>query len=396
MKMIDIAEFRERVKNGKQKPQTAVRLVGPMADPVAATDARTVTFVFSDNSVDRYGDTIDARGWVLDNYNANPIALFGHDANTVENVIGRARNVRVEGQKLIGDIEFMPAETNPTAEAVYQMVKGGFLKTVSVGFQPIEWNLTKDKGRPGGVDFKKQELLEISIVAIPANPNALQQAKAAGIDIDRLNLIERDGAPVVSKKGMYAVGALARLLAELGWIEDDAQWEAEYEGDGSEVPQMLADAMKQLGAALIAMTIEEVAELLATNDGADDALIIVGDPMEMNAGQRALQRLAQIARDGAALAPRKQVVNIEIELSAEAKEILGQMERAGKVLSAANETALRNACDHMTKAMDHVTGVIGAAEPVADETEEKSAEEAEQERHAKARKRKLALVPAVA
>jgi hypothetical protein len=37
--------------------------------------------------------------------------------------------VRVEGQRLIGDIEFMPGETNPTAEAVYQMVKGGFLKT---------------------------------------------------------------------------------------------------------------------------------------------------------------------------------------------------------------------------------------------------------------------------
>jgi hypothetical protein len=40
---------------------------------------------------------IDARGWVLDNFNANPVALFGHDANTVENVIGRALNVRIEG-----------------------------------------------------------------------------------------------------------------------------------------------------------------------------------------------------------------------------------------------------------------------------------------------------------
>jgi hypothetical protein len=47
--------------------------------------------VFSDNSVDRYGDTIDARGWVLDNYKANPVALFGHDAGSVENVIGARR-----------------------------------------------------------------------------------------------------------------------------------------------------------------------------------------------------------------------------------------------------------------------------------------------------------------
>ena len=169
-----------------------VRFVEASA-PVATSDSRTFSFVFSDESVDRYGDVIHARGWDLKNFNANPIALFGHDASTVENVVGRARNVRVSGSQLVGDIEFMGADVNPAAEVVYQMVKGGFLKTVSVGFAPIEWEPTKDKSRPGGIDFKRQELLEISVVPIPANPNALHQAKAAGIEVERLALLARSG-----------------------------------------------------------------------------------------------------------------------------------------------------------------------------------------------------------
>jgi hypothetical protein len=114
--MIDIGD-RKRLPGA-----TAVRFT-TVGEPMAVAGSRTITFVFSDETIDRYGDTISARGWKLDNYNANPIALFGHDAGSVENVIGRAKNVRVEGTRLLGDIEFAPANANPNAEAVYQMVK---------------------------------------------------------------------------------------------------------------------------------------------------------------------------------------------------------------------------------------------------------------------------------
>ena len=181
--MIDMAEFLARVADGK-RPQAAVRLA-VAGTPIMADDARVASFVFSDSSIDRYGDIIDARGWKLDAFAANPVALSGHDAGSPANVIGRARNVRIEGNKLVGDIEFADASVNPNAEIVYQLLKGGYLNTVSIGFQPIEWEAT-NKSWPGGIDFKKQELLEISVVPVPANPNALVQAKAAGIDINRL------------------------------------------------------------------------------------------------------------------------------------------------------------------------------------------------------------------
>ena len=75
----------------------------------------------------------------------------------------------------------MPGDINPLAETVFQMVKAGHLNAVSVGFTPLEHSRTSDKSRPGGLDIKKQELLEVSVVPIPALPQAIIQARSLGI-----------------------------------------------------------------------------------------------------------------------------------------------------------------------------------------------------------------------
>ena len=371
----DISELpRQTGGDGAPIMAKAVRFA-VVADPVEVADKlRTFTFVFSDESVDRYGDVIQARGWDLDNFNANPVALFGHDAGSVENVIGSARNVRVQGDKLVGDIEFMPAGVNPNAEAVYQMVKGGWLKTVSVGFAPIEWKAAKDKQRPGGVDFVRQELLEISIVPIPANPNALIQAKAAGVDLARLGLsVNADGqfvvfasavqpvarsAPPMTRKGLYSVGYLASILADLGYLHDGVSWEAEYEGDGSPVPDALMDAIKALGQVLIDMTAEKVAELVASEDD-DDLGMAIGLSLD---GARA--KLANVsARLG--LGETMGLLGVARDLAAgrvvrvkTADKPFVKISKEGKVLSAANEKKLREAHDHMTAACECVKSVF--------------------------------------
>ena len=57
-------------------------------------------FVLSDATVDRYGDSIVAKGWDLASFERNPIALFGHSHDYP---IGRWSDLRVEGGKLIGE-----------------------------------------------------------------------------------------------------------------------------------------------------------------------------------------------------------------------------------------------------------------------------------------------------
>jgi HK97 family phage prohead protease len=196
---IDIGEFRKRARAG-ERPPAAVRVTRSGTPEVQA--GRVVSFVFSDDSVDRMGDTIDARGWQLDQFAKNPVVLFGHDPTSVQNIIGRAPNVRVAGNQLLGGVEFAEASVNPNADIVYRMVKGGWLNAVSVGFAPREWKPNKT----GGISFTKQELLEVSVVAVPANANAIVQARAAGINVDRLSF----AAPSDSN-------ILKRYLRNRGW-----------------------------------------------------------------------------------------------------------------------------------------------------------------------------------
>lgn len=70
-------------------------------------------------------------------------------------------------------------------------------------------------------------------------------------------------------KGLYAVREMARVVQDLSWLTSEASWEAKAEGDGSQVPASMLELTRAAGAALLAMTTEELAELLAglTSDG---------------------------------------------------------------------------------------------------------------------------------
>jgi hypothetical protein len=63
---------------------------------------------------------------------------------------------------------------------VFRLIDAGYINAVSVGFQPIEWEMAKSPDRRGGIDFIKQELLEISVVSLPANANALVEGRSYG------------------------------------------------------------------------------------------------------------------------------------------------------------------------------------------------------------------------
>jgi HK97 family phage prohead protease len=339
--VVNISRFHALAASGATKPGLQIRLA-LASEPVVGDTERVASFVFSDSSVDSYGDTIDVRGWDLKAFEANPIALFGHDGSKKENIIGKARNVRVQGSRLVGDIVFAEASVNPDAEMVYQMVKGGYLNAVSVGFEPVEWKAAGDKNRPGGIDFTKQKLREISIVAIPANENALVQAKAAGIDVDRLQLtapiITRDFK--VTKRGLYSVSSLASLLSELGWLQDSVEWEAEYEGDGSDIPSRLLEAMKGLGQILVDMTVEEVSELLGV-EGDLAAEPTVSDIVELAApseAQKTVLAIAKMALVARPVAPPT-VDKSAVDKAAEEAEAIASRLRKAKALKLQTQLA---------------------------------------------------------
>lgn len=145
------------------------------------TGMHDLEFVISTPAIDREHDVIKVDGWHLENFEKNPVVLWAHQYSTPP--VARAPSVYQEGDQLRGVARFTPADVNPFGHMVYQMTRGGFLNATSVGFQPMKyvWN-----DEHGGYDFEEQDLLEFSIVPVPANPEALLAASAEGIDTSPL------------------------------------------------------------------------------------------------------------------------------------------------------------------------------------------------------------------
>ncbi len=137
---------------------------------------RSFDVVASTETIDSYGDIVKAN-WRLERYAANPIVLFGHNTRDASCVIGTAADVRVEGGVLRARITLVDGETNPEAERVLRLMKAGALRGISVGFLPHSYGWAKVNDQEVFV-LDDNELFEISVVSVPANPDALAQLHA--------------------------------------------------------------------------------------------------------------------------------------------------------------------------------------------------------------------------
>jgi hypothetical protein len=148
-------------------------------------------FIASTATVDRYHEIIEPAGWRLDSYRRNPVFQNAHNYGDILFTLGKALSTEVRavggGQALCQRIQFA-TEVNPVARIAYGLYKGGFLNAVSVGFIPLRWEDGNRTNGTNGTDgtngprrrYLEQELLEVSAVAIPANPDALALGLKSG------------------------------------------------------------------------------------------------------------------------------------------------------------------------------------------------------------------------
>ena len=164
-------------------------------------DADILHIRASDETLDRYKEVIVASGWRLENYLRNPVIQNAHQYGDIIFTIGRAEKTWVSGNALLQTWRFASNE-NPFAKIARDLYRGKFLQAASVGFVPLKWedadpnqvgrivpdepSCNSERGvhaaSPSGVRrrYLEQELLEVSAVAIPANPNALALAYKSG------------------------------------------------------------------------------------------------------------------------------------------------------------------------------------------------------------------------
>ena len=161
-------------------------------------------FVMSDETPDRMDDIIMSDGWDIENFKRNPIALFGHRSDFP---IGKWKNLRVEDKQLKGTLELAPAGTSERIDEIRKLIEADILRAVSVGFRPKESKPRPEKDSMGYF-FVKQELVETSLVSVPANPNALAIAKGlvspATIDLVFGKQAKQDGIMRRGLSGKHA------------------------------------------------------------------------------------------------------------------------------------------------------------------------------------------------
>jgi HK97 family phage prohead protease len=113
----------------------------------------------------------------------NPVFLWAHDYSRPP--IGKGVAVSTDGSLAV-KVQFVSKDIDPFAEQIYQLYKSGIMSTVSVGFMPYKVdNLTENdmKQRPE-LKYGRRisaELLELSAVPVPANPNALASREMAEV-----------------------------------------------------------------------------------------------------------------------------------------------------------------------------------------------------------------------
>lgn len=174
--------------------------------------------------VDRQGDLVPTSVWEkgMQNYLKNPIILAYHDHS---NPIGRMVEYKTDGRGL-----WIKARIS-TAAKQFQLIKDGILTAFSIGFRVLdaEYNSTAEVFL-----IKDLELVEISVVSVPANQNTLFDLSKAFDTPEEYKRYKEQFAP----QGQSAKGLESATEAK-------SATKKEWNMNPEEIKQMLAQAAKE-------------------------------------------------------------------------------------------------------------------------------------------------------
>ena len=359
-------EFADAAKSGTPPAAPVLRkqYVIEAVKQVEGEASRARVFCITTGAVDRDRDVINPAGWHLDSYRKNPTVLWAHDYSSLP--LAKCNDIKLVNGRMLATAEFA---THEMAQTVLDLVDGGFLNATSVGFRPIKFNYNEQRG---GVDFEEQELLEFSIVPVPANPEALIEARSAGIDVEPVR--------AWAKSVMTALGdeSLAERLAE-------AVLDEQVKRAAPESPDAVVTAARAALALVPAVSLKDLRTALVRAKSDDDARAALASHFKAEPDPELVQPAEEPSTPEAPLpavvAPVLEPVEMTVVMSLDGKRLTETVVRGlpeplvvkeGRVLSKKNEDALRQAADLITGVLSQM-----AAQPAepdqggdGDDTEE--------------------------
>lgn len=153
--------------------------------------------LISNASFDRDADRVFPLGAQIDSYLKNPVVQWGHGYDSPWQTVGRTTGLEITPDGIVASFELRPAANDQDPQNIVKLLwDGGWIRTASIGFIPK----AAQPNQAGGNDFTQWELLEWSLVPIPANQDALRMSMKA--------LDAEDGKPEIivnHDTGAYAI-----------------------------------------------------------------------------------------------------------------------------------------------------------------------------------------------
>lgn len=155
------------------KPQIRSMSMDIVQRAAVGANRRAVTIAANNRA--RATPDLDLAGLQFDNYRRNPVVMWAHDAvgrsPSGGLPIGRTLSInRAPDGGIVAEFEFL--DDDPFAQRIRNAWDKGFLQAASISWLPLE-------SRPaanGGLRDIRSELLEWSIVSVPADPDALRES----------------------------------------------------------------------------------------------------------------------------------------------------------------------------------------------------------------------------
>lgn len=320
---------------------TQVKYVGGMVSMVKAEDGengqRIFTFRATTDAIDRDGEIVTTDGWDFAAYERNPVILDCHDYRSgTRALVGRAIPPlrRVDNGWEV-DVVFAPTEDG---ERVQTLVEYGFLKAVSVGFAPKKIERSKDQP----AKHVEKELLEISVVPIPSNREALRVAGLSPMqEAGWWDGNSRSLATILNPQSTWTTASIPEFVRARG-VETVGR-------DGKAIDFDQAMAQTDLT--------ERKWEMYHALCNALHS--IVEDPDLDDEGKLAAADKALDQYHAAMLA----VIKAALALPGGGETVMDTAEvpetKAGRELSSKNQALIKTACDELRKAADMLKAVDG-------------------------------------
>jgi HK97 family phage prohead protease len=167
-------------------------------------------FRASTNDLDRHGTIVEPRGIDTENFEQNPVFMWGHDAYgdvappDLENVLGRVVDFRTTNDAFDIGVEWAQHDRAIMAR---DLVRAGFLSAVSVGFIPDPEEMTTRSVDGADIPvYQRTELVEVSLVPVPSNPNAVALMRSLRLPVcSQPSPSDKDADPEGVRKALRAM-----------------------------------------------------------------------------------------------------------------------------------------------------------------------------------------------